>query len=621
MSHSIRTDRTLLRPEARSRRYVLAPLTAPDAPRREGRPALDLALVLDRSGSMQGRKLELARQAAVDAIGRLAPADRFSVVVYDDRVDVLAAARSATPAARFEAEALLAQVEARSTTDLTGGWLAGCETLVEDRRSGPARCLLLTDGLANRGVVDPQEILALGTEMRRRGVSTSTFGVGEDFDEALLGGLAESAGGHFYFIERTDQIPAFLSGEVDEALDVAVRDARLVVEGPAGLHVRSLNEHPVESRRGVSRVFLGDLVSGQEVAPALELRFPRRRAGASVTVTLRWEDAEGVLDGAPHALRWRVASHAENDAQPRDRVVDRAVAELFAARTRRRAHLLNRAGRGDQAADEMRRCAARILAYAGDDEALREIAAGLEREAGEFAARLDALSLKRRYFSSLAAMKQRSDVGRARRSTARPRRDEPVVVLPTTRPLHRLAEEAVAALAAVPDGFDPPAAVGPSLQIQGRRDSQTLDAAKETDLTDRAVAAAPGLRVVLTTRRLDDNRFSHWHPDVRVAVVSLHDWHDLSALPPVAFVAHEVALHGLRCHPGYDPELLFHEETRGCFFDFCRAKGAIDARLASGGLCVACRHGLEAAGVPVDRVEALGAVIRALAEPGAAAAS
>ena len=86
------------------------------------------------------------------------------------------------------------------------------------------RVLLLTDGLANQGVVDPGELAATAARLRTEGVTTSTFGVGADFDEELLARLATQGGGHFYFIEQARQIPDFFASELGEALEVTARD-------------------------------------------------------------------------------------------------------------------------------------------------------------------------------------------------------------------------------------------------------------------------------------------------------------------------------------------------------------------------------------------------------------
>ena len=86
---SVRPDRRLIRPNAHSKRFLLARIAAPRATTERARPPVNLAIVLDRSGSMSGEKLRVAKLAVEEAIGRLQPDDRFSVVVYDDKVDVV----------------------------------------------------------------------------------------------------------------------------------------------------------------------------------------------------------------------------------------------------------------------------------------------------------------------------------------------------------------------------------------------------------------------------------------------------------------------------------------------------------------------------------------------------
>src|SRR5690242_8690475 len=112
-----RTDRHLIRAGGRSKRFVLAQITAPAAPRRAERLPVNLAFVLDRSGSMSGPKIDLARRTITEAIGRLGERDRFSVVAYDDHVDVVIASIQATAAARNDAVARLASIDARASTD------------------------------------------------------------------------------------------------------------------------------------------------------------------------------------------------------------------------------------------------------------------------------------------------------------------------------------------------------------------------------------------------------------------------------------------------------------------------------------------------------------------------
>src|SRR5687768_9721693 len=124
MTLSIRTDRRLIRSEARSNRYLLLSFTAPQAPRREERRPVNVAFVLDRSGSMSAEnKFYLARQAVEQSLRMLRPADRFSVVVYDERIDVLTRSSNATPDAIRRAMDSLSAIHPRGSTDLCSGWI------------------------------------------------------------------------------------------------------------------------------------------------------------------------------------------------------------------------------------------------------------------------------------------------------------------------------------------------------------------------------------------------------------------------------------------------------------------------------------------------------------------
>ena len=220
MTLAVQTDRTLIRAAASSTRYVLARITAPRAPARATRLPVNIGIVLDRSGSMASeQKLVLAREAVEQSLQMLRPEDRFSLVVYDDRIDVLMPSSLATPETKRRALSALRTVDPRGSTDLGAGWLRACEQIAEFLdEERVSRCLLLTDGLANHGIVDRDELARHAGELRQRGVSTSTFGVGADFDERLLRDMAHEGGGNFYFIEGASQIPGMMTGELGATL-------------------------------------------------------------------------------------------------------------------------------------------------------------------------------------------------------------------------------------------------------------------------------------------------------------------------------------------------------------------------------------------------------------------
>jgi Ca-activated chloride channel family protein len=419
MSFTVRPDRSLIRAAARSTRYVLVRLTAPAAPPRDHRLPVNTALVLDRSGSMEGdRKFTLASEAVEQALRMLRPEDRFSLVVYDSVVDVLAPSALATADTKRCALDALAHVAPRNSTDLGSGWFRGCEQIAEHLRSSEvSRCLLLTDGLANQGITDRTELAMHAGELRRRGIATSTFGVGADFDERLLRDMAHEGGGNFYFIEGAAQIPEMLTGELGEALEVTLRDAALEVVLPPGAEVEPLNRFRHGRVEGnAHRVELGDLVSEQELAVVLAVALPRGVIGERASIRIALSANGALFPTAECEVTWTYASHEENDRLPRDREVDREVAALYAARARAEATEANRIGDFGRARRVLERTAARIRSYAGDDPQLRLVRQQLLDEVPRFTEQvMEARLMKRAFFEANAATRYRDAAGKARR--------------------------------------------------------------------------------------------------------------------------------------------------------------------------------------------------------------
>ena len=421
----VRTDRRLIRAHGRSERFLLldvvAPAVAPDPARR--RPPVNLGFVLDRSGSMGGQnKIGLARQAVLEAVERLDAPDRFAVVTYDDRLDVVVGSVLASPEARHLAADRLGSVDARGSTNLHGGWLAGCEQVAAGLQpDGVNRVLLLTDGLANVGVTDPDELTRLAHDLRRRGVTTSTFGVGTDFDEALLQSMADAGGGHFYFIGDVAQMRDHITSEVGETLEVAAREVVLELTVPESVRVDALSPFRLEQRAGRVLVYLGDMVSGQVLSIALRVTFDFGEVGREVGILVNVRDRDGAFEHAvPEvgtvSVAWTYDDHAANDAQPRDREVDRVVARLFAERVKQEAVRLNREGRFEEAGRALDGVRRRVASYAGRDLALRDIVTELRDEAPVYAAAMPEMARKQRYFASSNLSRMRTAEGRSRKA-------------------------------------------------------------------------------------------------------------------------------------------------------------------------------------------------------------
>ena len=413
---SVRPERRLIRPNAHSKRFLLARIAAPRATTERVRPSVNLAIVLDRSGSMSGVKLDVARAAVVEAIGRLQPQDRFSVVVYDDVVEVVIDSTTATREARDGALARLERIAARGSTNLGEGWLRGCEQVASHlAERGVNRCLLLTDGLANVGITDAGELARHAAELRARGVTTSTFGVGSDFDEHLLQELADAGGGHFYYIADAPQIRDAITSEVGETLEIVARDVTLEVTARDDIRIEPVSPYRATAGGGRTVVAIGDLGSEQVVEIVLRLSFPYGVVGQETGAIVALTDRDGMFAGVggaePIRLSWVYADDTANDAQPRDRDVDRAVAHLFAARARQEAVRRNREGDFVGARRVLDGTRRRIQGYAGDDPDLRSLLGTLASEELVYAAPMAEASRKSLHYASANLLRSRDGWG------------------------------------------------------------------------------------------------------------------------------------------------------------------------------------------------------------------
>ncbi len=420
MNLELRTDRHLISAGVATTRYVLCEIRVPRAEAGGRRVPIQVGFVLDRSGSMSGVKFEKVREAARRCLSSLGEQDRFSLVVYDNEVDVLTPACHATAANKARALDRLDSVFPGGNTDLGAGWLSGCEQVGSglDRES-VGRCLLLTDGLANNGIISTHELARHAAELRRRGVVTSTFGVGADFNETLLQAMADSGGGHFYFIADPAEAAQTMNSEVGEAQAVVVRDAVLQIRPDAGISVESLSMDPTRRDERASWVPLGDLVAGQVLSVVFEVHIP---AGGNVGDAVRAlftlqgdaiDAGAAPLPARPIEVRWTRAEESRVVAQRVDREVLRAAARAGAAQAREEGLGLNREGDFRGAADAIRRAIARLMPLSEFDRVCDELVRDLEREVDRYGMDMDPMARKLAYFSATSDRRGRDDKGKA----------------------------------------------------------------------------------------------------------------------------------------------------------------------------------------------------------------
>ena len=363
------------------------------------RPALNLGLALDRSGSMARGKLDRAREATIFALRQLTERDYVGIVAYDDRIELVAPSNPANPTAKRTAEAALQQIQARGNTNLHDGWLLGLQQIASQQSqtepSALHRCFLLTDGLANQGITDHDALVALAQMWRTRGISTTTFGVGEDFDEKLLADIAEAGGGHFYFIAEAGDIPNFFRGELGELLAVVARDITLdlwaTVERPGATEHATftlLNRLPLTlNAEHVATAQLGELDAGGERLLVARVTCPRGSRSETVTLhaRVRYTGADKqrtfMVDLPTQTLTYDL--EAAVAAQPVDEAFMAEVLLLQSAEARDQADAFIRAGDARSAAGVFRKMSATLAAAAHQTPDIAAEAASLDAMAKE----------------------------------------------------------------------------------------------------------------------------------------------------------------------------------------------------------------------------------------------
>lgn len=418
MNLNVQTDRTLVREAGKSARHVLLTFTAPDAARAATRPPLNVSFVIDRSGSMGGSKIQLAREAVIQALRMLRDTDRFSVIAYDNEIDVIVPSTHASAEAVRNGAARVKELEARGSTDLSGGWLKGCEQIAQHLDSEmTARCLLMSDGLANAGIQDRDELARHAKALAERGIRTSCLGIGDDYDERLLEGIASSSGGHAYHVEQPVQIADILTSELGEALEIVAKDVVIAVRPAPGMTVTTLNRFEVGTKSdGSLALRLGDLAARQEVALVFAIKFPSGPAKSTIAASFEVSDARDALNAPETDLLWTFADHAANDAQPRNREVDHAAALLYAAAARAEALEMNRAGRYADSSRRLKLTSDRIAEYAANDPVLGALVEELrDRDMADYSRPMSSGDMKRGLTASYSMSRMRDDSGKARR--------------------------------------------------------------------------------------------------------------------------------------------------------------------------------------------------------------
>lgn len=349
---SLNSEQRLIAREVPSQRVLEIVVQAPTIEKTKSRPPLNLALVIDRSGSMSGEKLEYVKQAAAFVVDRLEENDRCALVAYDDQVQLLSSSIKMTGANRNEMKRLIRNIRIGGSTNLSGGWLQGCHEVAEAAEEKTInRALLLTDGLANVGITDLEELAMHARELATRGVTTSTFGVGLGFNEHLLEAMSNQGRGNFYFIESPMRIPDIFLKEFNELATITTSDVEIELEIPAQVNVELLGGWSHEKKDGKYRIFAGSLYSGQNQEIYLKVLTPpaadKTEVEFSARVMAKDENSKVIEDKASWVFQYADTESVQQEDRKQDVLERYATVEMADRSTE--ALKLERAGERDKA--------------------------------------------------------------------------------------------------------------------------------------------------------------------------------------------------------------------------------------------------------------------------------
>jgi Ca-activated chloride channel family protein len=284
-------------------------------PSKLDRVPLAVALAIDTSGSMDGKPIEHARQAARKVVESMVDGDLITLVSFDGQARTIMAPTVLTPGARRRALATIAELSASGSTALHDGVKAAEMALL----GAPdhylvRRVMVISDGQATVGPTDPQTLGNLAEVGMRHGIQVTALGVGLDYDETTLDAFAVRSSGRLYHLETSDGLPGIVAGEMDVLGKTAAAQAELAIVPAPGVTIVGIDAVRSVMDDGTAKIPLGVMFSGQQRDVLVRVRVDDRGLGqrALASVRLLYRDpADGGVERVHESI---VRATVTNDA-------------------------------------------------------------------------------------------------------------------------------------------------------------------------------------------------------------------------------------------------------------------------------------------------------------------
>ncbi len=256
---------------------LMVDLTAPIGDAQKTRPGQAVQVVLDRSGSMSGDRLQSAKLSIIKLLDRLAPQDSFGLVAFDDQALVIAPMRTMADHDLPSLRKVIRDMNTGGSTDLSAGYFMGLRELARVNTDNGATLLLISDGHANAGIKEPKELGDVATKHASSKITTSTIGIGDGYDEKILESIARGGGGQHRFAYTIDEAVGAIAAEVDDLLEKSAVNAVLRVTPVSGLaspRIEIVQNLPYWVDTNTYVVQLGDLFAGENRRFLIDFEVP-----------------------------------------------------------------------------------------------------------------------------------------------------------------------------------------------------------------------------------------------------------------------------------------------------------------------------------------------------------
>ena len=262
------------------------------------RVPMNLVLVLDRSGSMQGAKIEKARQAACVAVDQLGEDDYLSLVTFDNETSVLLPPeRVGSSRHREELKSSIDHIRPGGGTAIHAGVTVGARQIRQNLdKERVNRVILLSDGLANVGPSRTSDLATLGRELRGEGIAVTTVGLGDDYNEDLMTALAEASSANYYYVKDAEKLPGIFAEELGVARSLLARGVTIKITVPEGVRLREIIGRPeIECRGRNAEIRMPELFGAEKRRFLARCVVEEKRAEplAVASIDLSYETSEG----------------------------------------------------------------------------------------------------------------------------------------------------------------------------------------------------------------------------------------------------------------------------------------------------------------------------------------